>query len=101
MYILDTEIDCKSVCKTVSEASSVNDVILFIIYLCPSCSVLIQGEFQDQLAQQKAWGSKVSGYIKACQAMEQKVLEDIQTLREHWENYGYQAPRDAQRLKGW
>lgn len=60
-------------------------------------SVLIQGQIQEQLAQQKAHESEVSSFIKACRVMEQKVSQDINTLRGHWETYGYQAPRDTQR----
>uniref|UniRef100_A0A8C4EST8 Spindle and kinetochore associated complex subunit 3 n=1 Tax=Dicentrarchus labrax TaxID=13489 RepID=A0A8C4EST8_DICLA len=63
----------------------------------------------DQLQQtfetrdhQQAHGSKakeneVSSFIKACRVMEHRVTEDIQTLRAHWEKYGYRAPRDTQR----
>lgn len=59
-------------------------------------SVLVQGQIQEQLAQQKAQENKVSSFIKACRVMEQRVTMDIETLKGHWEKYGYQAPRDAQ-----
>lgn len=57
--------------------------------------VFVQGQIQEQLAQQKAQENEVSSFINACRVMEQKVTQDIQTLREHWEKYGYQAPRDT------
>ncbi|KAE8299751.1 Spindle and kinetochore-associated protein 3 [Larimichthys crocea] len=57
----------------------------------------LKGQIQEQLAQQKAHESEVSSFIKACRVMEQKVSQDINTLRGHWETYGYQAPRDTQR----
>uniref|UniRef100_A0A3Q3EX94 Spindle and kinetochore associated complex subunit 3 n=1 Tax=Labrus bergylta TaxID=56723 RepID=A0A3Q3EX94_9LABR len=61
-------------------------------------SVLVQGQIQGQLAQQKARGNEVSSFIKACRVMEQRVTQDMQTLRGHWEKYGYQAPPDTQKL---
>ncbi|XP_044073316.1 spindle and kinetochore-associated protein 3 isoform X2 [Siniperca chuatsi] len=39
----------------------------------------------------------VSSFIEASRAKEQEISKDIQTLKRHWEKYGYQAPRDAQR----
>ncbi|KAM9347785.1 SKA complex subunit 3 [Symphorus nematophorus] len=57
----------------------------------------LKGQVQEQLAQQKARENEVSGFIKACRVMQQRVTEDIQALKGHWENYGYQAPRDPQR----
>lgn len=59
--------------------------------------VSIQGQVQNQLAQQKVQENEVNTFIKACRLMEQRVSKDIQTLTEHWEKYGYQVPRDAQR----
>lgn len=59
--------------------------------------VLIQAQVQDQLAQQKAKENEVSSFIKACRVMEKRVTDDIQRLKEHWEKYGYQAPRETQR----
>lgn len=59
--------------------------------------VFIQTQVQDELTQQKAKEHEVSSFIKACRVMEKKVTDDIQRLRDHWENYGYQAPRDTQR----
>ncbi|XP_062259164.1 spindle and kinetochore-associated protein 3 isoform X2 [Platichthys flesus] len=58
----------------------------------------LKGQVQDQLTQQQAQENEVSSFIKACTVMEQRVSQDIQTLKEHFENYGYEAPRDAQRL---
>ncbi|XP_035533070.1 spindle and kinetochore-associated protein 3 [Morone saxatilis] len=57
----------------------------------------LKGQIQEQLAQQKAKENEVSSFIKACRVMEHRVTEDIQTLKAHWEKYGYQAPRDTQR----
>ncbi|XP_035031414.1 spindle and kinetochore-associated protein 3 isoform X1 [Hippoglossus stenolepis] len=57
----------------------------------------LKGQVQDQMTQHKAQENEVSSFIKACRVMEQRVSQDIQTLKEHWENYGYEAPRDAQR----
>uniref|UniRef100_A0A3B5AAJ2 Uncharacterized protein n=1 Tax=Stegastes partitus TaxID=144197 RepID=A0A3B5AAJ2_9TELE len=34
----------------------------------------------------------VSSFPEACRVMEQRVHQDVQTLKAHWENYGYQAP---------
>lgn len=42
----------------------------------------------------------MSSFIRACRVMEQKVTTDIQVLRDHWEKYGYKAPRDSQRAGG-
>nr|XP_020487683.1 spindle and kinetochore-associated protein 3 [Labrus bergylta] len=58
----------------------------------------LKGQIQGQLAQQKARGNEVSSFIKACRVMEQRVTQDMQTLRGHWEKYGYQAPPDTQKL---
>ena len=60
----------------------------------------MQGQVQDQLTQHKAQEDEVSSFIKNCRVMEQRVSQDIQTLKEHLENYGYEAPRDAQRPTG-
>ncbi|XP_070771395.1 SKA complex subunit 3 [Enoplosus armatus] len=57
----------------------------------------LKGQIQEQLAQQKAQKNEVSSFIKACRVMEQRVTKDIQNLKEHWEKYGYQAPRNTQR----
>uniref|UniRef100_UPI0037E7603A SKA complex subunit 3 n=1 Tax=Semicossyphus pulcher TaxID=241346 RepID=UPI0037E7603A len=57
----------------------------------------LKGQIQGQLAQQKAQENEVSSFIKACRVMEQRVTQDIQTLKGHWEKYGYQAPRDTQK----
>ncbi|XP_019956103.2 SKA complex subunit 3 isoform X2 [Paralichthys olivaceus] len=57
----------------------------------------LKAQVQDQLTQQKAQENEVSSFIQACRVMEQRVSQDIQTLKQHWENYGYEGPRDAQR----
>ncbi|XP_030614190.1 SKA complex subunit 3 [Archocentrus centrarchus] len=57
----------------------------------------LKGQIQDQLAQQKAQNNEVSNFIKACRVMEQRVSKDIESLKRHWKNYGYQAPSDSQR----
>ncbi|XP_060944772.1 spindle and kinetochore-associated protein 3 isoform X2 [Limanda limanda] len=57
----------------------------------------LKEQVQDQLTQHKAQDDEVSSFIKSCRVMEQRVSQDIQTLKEHFENYGYEAPRDAQR----
>uniref|UniRef100_A0A3Q1BDW3 Spindle and kinetochore-associated protein 3 n=1 Tax=Amphiprion ocellaris TaxID=80972 RepID=A0A3Q1BDW3_AMPOC len=44
------------------------------------------------LVQQKACENEVDSFIQACRMMEQKVSRDVQTLKAHWEEYGYQAP---------
>ncbi|XP_053184874.1 spindle and kinetochore-associated protein 3 [Scomber japonicus] len=63
-----------------------------------NCDVMnVKAQVQDQLAQQKAKENEVSSFIKACRVMEKRVTDDIQRLKEHWEKYGYQAPRETQR----
>ncbi|XP_029936766.1 SKA complex subunit 3 isoform X2 [Myripristis murdjan] len=60
-------------------------------------------QFQDELAQQRAKEDEVSSFIKACRVMEQRVTDDIQRLRGHWQKYGYQPPQDshvATKVKG-
>ncbi|XP_034550311.1 spindle and kinetochore-associated protein 3 [Notolabrus celidotus] len=57
----------------------------------------MKGQIQEHLAQQKARESEVSSFIKSCRVMKQRVTQDIQTLRGHWEKYGYQAPQDTQK----
>ncbi|KAI3356044.1 hypothetical protein L3Q82_017318 [Scortum barcoo] len=62
-----------------------------------NCDVVgLKGQIQEQLAQQKTQESKVSSFIKACRVMQQSVTQDIETLKGHWENYGYQTSRDPQ-----
>ncbi|XP_040005238.1 spindle and kinetochore-associated protein 3 isoform X2 [Xiphias gladius] len=56
----------------------------------------LKGQIQDNLAQQKAQENEVNSFIKACRVMEQRVTKDIQSLKGHWEKYGYQAPGDAE-----
>uniref|UniRef100_A0A3P8Q8D6 Spindle and kinetochore-associated protein 3 n=1 Tax=Astatotilapia calliptera TaxID=8154 RepID=A0A3P8Q8D6_ASTCA len=48
-------------------------------------------KIQDALAQQKAKNNEASSFIKACRVMDQKVFKDIERLKRHCENYGYQA----------
>ncbi|XP_049905162.1 spindle and kinetochore-associated protein 3 [Epinephelus moara] len=63
-----------------------------------NCDVgTLKGQIQGQLAQQKAQENEVSSFINACRVMEQRVSKDIQSLRAHWEKYGYKAPCDTQR----
>ncbi|XP_068590413.1 spindle and kinetochore-associated protein 3 [Cebidichthys violaceus] len=50
----------------------------------------LKGQIKGQVAQQRGQEAEVSSFIKACRVMEQKVSTDIQTLKEHWEKYGYQ-----------
>lgn len=57
----------------------------------------LKGQIQDALAQQKAKNNEASSFIKACRVMEQRVFKDIERLKRHCENYGYQAPCDTQR----
>ncbi|XP_041662486.1 spindle and kinetochore-associated protein 3 [Cheilinus undulatus] len=57
----------------------------------------LKGQIQEHLAQQKTRENEVSSFIKACKVMEQRFTKDIQTLRGHWEKYGYQAPQDTQK----
>ncbi|XP_047456143.1 spindle and kinetochore-associated protein 3 [Mugil cephalus] len=57
----------------------------------------LKGQIQDQLSQQKTRVNEASDFIKSCRAMEMKVSKDIQTVRRHWEKYGYQAPGNTQR----
>ncbi|XP_034741263.1 spindle and kinetochore-associated protein 3 [Etheostoma cragini] len=63
-----------------------------------NCEVgTLKGQIQGQIAQQKAQANEVSNFIKTCRVMEQRLAQDIRTLKGHWEKYGYQAPRDTQR----
>ncbi|XP_032386183.1 SKA complex subunit 3 [Etheostoma spectabile] len=57
----------------------------------------LKGQIQGQIAQQKAQAKEVSNFVKACRVMEQRLAQDIRTLKGHWEKYGYQAPSDTQR----
>lgn len=57
-----------------------------------------QGQIQEQLAEQKAKESEVSSFIKEYKEMQEKISQDIHRLKEHWEKYGYQAPKDAQKV---
>ncbi|XP_022065592.2 spindle and kinetochore-associated protein 3 [Acanthochromis polyacanthus] len=56
----------------------------------------LKAQIQEQLVQQKAHENEVDSFIQACRTMEQKVSRDVQTLKAHWEEYGYQAPTKAQ-----
>ncbi|CAJ1079062.1 spindle and kinetochore-associated protein 3 [Xyrichtys novacula] len=57
----------------------------------------MKGQIQEHLAQQKARENELSSFIKACKVAKQRVTQDIQTLKGHWEKYGYQAPQDTQK----
>ncbi|KAK9537224.1 hypothetical protein VZT92_004859 [Zoarces viviparus] len=71
--------DCDSTAKAIRAYHEVN------------CDVReLKGQIQGQIAQQRAQENEVSSFIKACRVMEQKVSTDIQTLKGHWEKYGYQ-----------
>lgn len=59
--------------------------------------VLVQGQVQGHLAQQKAQVNEVSSIINAGRLMEKRITEDIQVLRTHWQKYGYQAPQRPNR----
>lgn len=56
-------------------------------------------QIQEQLVQQQADGDEVDGFIQACRTMQQKVSRDVQTLKAHWEEYGYQPPTKAQEVE--
>uniref|UniRef100_A0A3Q3JRS1 Uncharacterized protein n=1 Tax=Monopterus albus TaxID=43700 RepID=A0A3Q3JRS1_MONAL len=60
------------------------------------CVLLLQEQIQDNLVRQKAQMDEVSSFIKACKEMKRWVTEDIQTLKAHWEKYGYEVPRETQ-----
>lgn len=47
--------------------------------------------------QQKTKESEVNSFIEECKIMKERISQDICTLKEHWENYGYQAPNDTQK----
>ncbi|XP_008299599.1 SKA complex subunit 3 [Stegastes partitus] len=57
----------------------------------------LKGQIQEELLQQRTRENEVNSFLEACRVMEQRVSQDIQTLKAHWENYGYQAPSDSQR----
>ncbi|XP_054471600.1 spindle and kinetochore-associated protein 3 [Anoplopoma fimbria] len=57
----------------------------------------LKGQIQGQIVQQREQGNEVNSFIRACRVMEQRLSSDIQTLKGHWEKYGYQAPQDTQR----
>ncbi|XP_029915369.1 spindle and kinetochore-associated protein 3-like isoform X2 [Myripristis murdjan] len=60
-------------------------------------------QLQDQLARQRAKEDEMSCFIKACVVMEQRLTDDIQRLRGHWQKYGYQPPEEphpAAEVKG-
>lgn len=39
----------------------------------------------------------MGNFIKACKVMEQRVTTDVQALKEYFQKYGYQPPRDSQK----
>lgn len=59
--------------------------------------LVVQGQIHEQLVQQKAKESEVNRFIEECTIMKERISQDIRTLREHWENYGYQGPNDTQK----
>lgn len=61
------------------------------------CFLWSQGQIQEQLAQQKAKEKEVNGFIKECKMMEERISQDIHTLKERWEKYGYQGQKDTQK----
>ncbi|XP_054643862.1 spindle and kinetochore-associated protein 3 isoform X2 [Dunckerocampus dactyliophorus] len=58
------------------------------------------GQMQEALTKQKIRRGEVNTFIDACRAVQHKVAEDIQTLKGHFEKYGYQDPVDARRPNG-
>ncbi|TNN44346.1 Spindle and kinetochore-associated protein 3 [Liparis tanakae] len=54
----------------------------------------LKTQIQGQLSELTAQQSEAAGFIEACRVMARRVATDNQTLRGHWEKYGYQAPRD-------
>lgn len=55
----------------------------------------MKGQIQDQVAQQKAGMDEVSSFLKNYDVMLQKLLEDINILKGHWEKYGFQVPKNT------
>lgn len=56
-----------------------------------------QGQVLEQLVQQKALESEANTFIDECKIMNERISQDFCTLKEHWQNYGYQAPNDTQK----
>ncbi|KAM6955383.1 SKA complex subunit 3 [Lycodopsis pacificus] len=59
----------------------------------------LKGQIQGRIAEQRAQENEVSSFIKACRVMEQKVSTDVQTLKGHWEKYGYQDHQSPTKAK--
>ncbi|KAM8856360.1 SKA complex subunit 3 isoform 2-T2 [Spinachia spinachia] len=57
----------------------------------------LKGQIQGQVVEQRAQDKELDGFIRAARAMEPRLAMDIQTLRGHWEKYGYRAPPEARR----
>ncbi|XP_056910835.1 spindle and kinetochore-associated protein 3 isoform X2 [Takifugu flavidus] len=57
----------------------------------------LKGQIQEQLVQQKAKEKEVNSFIKECKMMEERISQDIHTLKERWEKYGYQGQKDTQK----
>ncbi|KAL6100394.1 ska3 [Pungitius sinensis] len=57
----------------------------------------LKGQIQGQIVQHRAQDTELDRFIKAARVMEQRLTEDIQALKGHWEKYGYRAPQDTQR----
>uniref|UniRef100_A0A674NTG4 Spindle and kinetochore associated complex subunit 3 n=1 Tax=Takifugu rubripes TaxID=31033 RepID=A0A674NTG4_TAKRU len=49
------------------------------------------------VANQKAKEKEVNSFIKECKMMEERISQDIHTLKERWEKYGYQGQKDTQK----
>ncbi|XP_061782076.1 SKA complex subunit 3 isoform X1 [Nerophis lumbriciformis] len=57
--------------------------------------VALKGQMQEVLSKQKTQEKEVNTFIHACRAVQHKVTQDIQTLKGHFEKYGYQGPSDS------
>ncbi|CAL8240456.1 unnamed protein product [Merluccius merluccius] len=56
----------------------------------------LKGEVRASLGRQRSREAEVSGFLAACGVMQRRLSEDLCTLREHFEKYGYQAPPNTQ-----
>ncbi|XP_037343601.2 spindle and kinetochore-associated protein 3 [Pungitius pungitius] len=57
----------------------------------------LKEQIRGQIVQQRAQDTELDSFIKAARVMEQRLTNDVQALKGHWEKYGYQAPQDSQR----
>ena len=53
---------------------------------------LNQGEIRVRLEQQLTREEEVKRYLAACGVMQRRITNDINTLKGHYESYGYKAP---------